>query len=145
MMDNLSTQTLESRPGAGFGPKSPFTIIWLFAAIVLGLLLLAIFSLGSLSAARAYVGGESLWSKAQKEAVFHLEKYAATGSLTEFDQYRAAIAIPLGDHVARLALDDPNGDPQVIREGLRRGGIHPDDIEGLVLLYHRFHSTSFMS
>src|SRR5580700_6826415 len=117
VMDYISTQTPEARgSGAGFETKSPFTIIWLFAAIVLGLLLLAIFSLGSLSAARAYVGGESLWSKAQKDAVFHLQKYAATGSSAEFEQYRAAIAIPQGDHIARLAMDDPNGNPEVIRE-----------------------------
>jgi diguanylate cyclase (GGDEF)-like protein len=146
VMDNISTRTLEARgPETGFETNSPFTIIWLFAAIVLGLLLLAIFSLGSLSAARAYVGGESLWSKAQKDAVFHLQKYAATGSSAEFEQYRATIAIPQGDHVARLAMDDPHGNPEVIREGFRRGGIHPDDIDGLVLLYHRFKSTSFMS
>jgi diguanylate cyclase (GGDEF)-like protein len=144
-MDDESDQALETpRPKAGFETKSPFTIIWLFAAIVLGVLLLAIFSLGSLSAARAYVGGESLWSKAQKDAVFHLQKYAATGSSEEFQHYRAAIAIPLGDHVARLAMDNPNGDPEEVREGFRRGGIHPDDIDGLVLLYHRFKSVSFM-
>jgi diguanylate cyclase (GGDEF)-like protein len=133
-----------AHPEAGFEAKSPFAIIWLFAAIVLGLLLLAVFSLGSLSAARAYVGGESLWSKAQKDAVFHLQKYAATDSAAEFRQYQAAIAIPLGDHVARLAMDDPNGDPEAAREGFRRGGIHPDDIDGLILLYHRFRSVSFM-
>jgi diguanylate cyclase (GGDEF)-like protein len=146
VMDYISARTVDEQgPAAEFETKSPFTIIWLFAAIVLGLLLLSIFSLGSLSAARAYVGGESLWSKAQKDAVFHLQKYAATGSSAEFEQYRAAIAIPLGDHAARLAMDDPRGDPAIIREGFRRGGIHPDDIDGLVLLYHRFKSTSFMS
>ncbi len=146
VIDYLSTQPLAVRdPGTEFEAKSPFTIIWLFAAIVLGLLLLATFSLGSLSAARAYVGGESMWSKAQKDAVFHLQKYAATGTPAEFKQYQLAIAIPLGDRVARLAMDDPNGNPDVIRNGFLRGGIHPDDIDGLVLLYHRFKSVSFMS
>ena len=57
--------------------RSPFAIIWIFAAIVLGLLMLANVSFGLLSSVRAYVGGESLWSKAQKDAVFHLQKYAA--------------------------------------------------------------------
>ncbi len=75
VIDCLSTQSAVERGSeAGFEAKSPFTIIWLFASIVLGLLLLATFSLGSLSAARAYVGGESMWSKAQKDAVFHLQK-----------------------------------------------------------------------
>jgi diguanylate cyclase (GGDEF)-like protein len=144
-MDDGPDKAVEGlHSGAGFETKSPFTIIWLFAAVVLGLLLLAIFSLGSLSAARAYVGGESLWSKAQKDAVFHLQKYAATGSPAQFRQYRAAIAIPLGDHAARLAMDNPDSDVEEIREGFRRGGIHPDDIDGLIHLYQRFKSVSFM-
>ncbi len=146
VIDYLSTQgAAERAAGTGFEGKSPFTIIWLFASIVVGLLLLATFSLGSLSAARAYVGGESLWSKAQKDAVFHLQKYAATGASREFEQYQTAIAVPLGDRVARLAMDDPNGKSEVIRDGFLRGGIHPDDIDGLVLLYQRFKSVSFMS
>ncbi len=42
-------------------------------------------------------------------------------------------------------MNDPNGKAEVIRDGFLRGGIHPDDIDGLVLLYHRFKSISFMS
>ena len=33
------------------------------------------FSVGTLSSVRAFVGGEGLWSKAQKDAIYHLEKY----------------------------------------------------------------------
>jgi len=44
---------------------------------VVCLMILANFSFGVLSSMRAYVGGESVWSKAQKDAVFHLQKYAA--------------------------------------------------------------------
>src|SRR6202162_5626734 len=78
--------------------SSPFAIIWMFAVIVLILLILANFSFGLLSSVRAYVGGESLWSKAQKDAVFHLQKYAASRDPGELRQFRANMAIPLGDH-----------------------------------------------
>src|SRR5580693_7508520 len=73
--------------------SSPFAIIWMFAAIVLSLLILANFSFGVLSSVRAYVGGESLWSKAQKDAVFHLQNYASNRSQDELTQFRADIAI----------------------------------------------------
>jgi diguanylate cyclase (GGDEF)-like protein len=137
--------TTQAAP-AGVGPNasSPFVVIWMFAAIVLGLLLLASFSFELLSSVRAYVGGESLWSKAQKDAVFHLQKYAATGDPQQLLQYRQDIDVPLGDHEARLELNKPNPDFDRVRAGLIRGGNHPDDIGGMINLYRRFAWVSFM-
>ena len=85
-----------------------FSIIWMFAAIVVALLILANFSFGLLSAARAYVGGESLWSKAQKDAVFHLQRYAASRSVEELREFHEALAIPLGDYEAREEMNKPD-------------------------------------
>ena len=91
-------------PGRG----SPFAIVWIFAAVVICLMILANTSFGLLSSMRAYVGGESLWSKAQKDAVFHLQKYATSHDAVELRGFRADIAVPLGDHQARLEMDKPN-------------------------------------
>jgi diguanylate cyclase (GGDEF)-like protein len=110
----------------------------MFAAIVLCLLILANYSFGLLSSARAYVGGESLWSKAQKEAVFHLQKYAANREPEELRQFRAKLAIPLGDHVARVEMNKPSADFGRVRQGFIDGGIHPDDIDGMFNLYRKF-------
>src|ERR1700733_4727666 len=108
-----------------------FSIIWMFGAIVLCLLILANFSFGLLSSARAYVGGESLWSKAQKDAVFHLQKYAINRDPEELRQFRAKLAIPLGDRVARVEMNKPSPDINRVRQGFIDGGIHPDDIDGM--------------
>jgi diguanylate cyclase (GGDEF)-like protein len=124
--------------------SSPFTIIWLFAAIVLFLLIIANFSFGLLSSARAYVGGESLWSKAQKDAVFHLQEYAAGHAPEDLRQFHANIAVPLGDHEARIEMDKPNPDFDRVRQGFLRGGIHRDDVDGMYNLYRRFKWISFM-
>jgi diguanylate cyclase (GGDEF)-like protein len=124
--------------------RSPFAIIWIFAAIVLGLLMLANVSFGLLSSVRAYVGGESLWSKSQKDAVFHLQKYAANHVPEELRQFRADIAVPLGDHEARVEMDKPNPDFEKVRQGFVRGGNHPDDVYGMFNLYRRFGWVSFM-
>src|ERR1700689_3182270 len=124
--------------------RSPFAIIWMFAAIVVGLLMLANVSFGLLSSVRAYVGGESLWSKSQKDAVFHLQKYAANHAPEELRQFRADIDVPLGDHEARVEMDKPNPDFEKVRQGFIRGGIHLDDIDGMFNLYRRFEWVSFM-
>jgi diguanylate cyclase (GGDEF)-like protein len=124
--------------------SSPFAIVWMFAAIVLCLLILANFSFGLLSSVRAYVGGESLWSKAQKDAVFQLQKYAATRAPEDFRQFRADIAVPLGDHDARIEMNRVNPDIRRVRRGFLRGGNHSDDVEGMFNLYRRFEGISFM-
>jgi diguanylate cyclase (GGDEF)-like protein len=124
--------------------SSPVAIVWMFAAIVLCLMILANFSFGLLSSMRAYVGGESLWSKAQKDAVFHLQKYATNHAPEELRQFHREIAIPLGDHEARIEMDRPRPDMEKVRNGLIRGGNHPDDVEGMFNLYRRFRWVSFM-
>ena len=114
--------------------RSPFAIIWMFAGIVLCLLILANFSFGLLSSMRAYVGGESLWSKAQKDAVFHLQEFAGSHDPEDLRQFRADIAIPLGDHDARVEMNKPRANFEKVRQAFLRGGNHPDDIDGMVNL-----------
>ncbi len=123
---------------------SPFAIIWMFAAIVLCLLILATLSFWLLASVRAYVGAESLWSKAQKDAVFHLQKYAASGAPEELRQFRAQIDIPMGDHQARVEMDKPNPDFETVRQGFLRGGIHSDDVRGMFDVYRRLQGVVFM-
>ena len=109
-----------------------------FIAIVLVQAFLAGVSLNILSSVRAYVAGESLWSKAQKEAIHHLYLYGETGDDRHFEEYQSAMAAPLGDRVARLALDRTPPDLATARAGFLQGGIHPDDIDGIIWLYRYF-------
>jgi len=108
MIDTLTPLRTKDR-------SSPFVIIWMFAGIVLCLFLLANSGFGLLSSTRAYVSGESLWSKAQKDAVMHLQKYAINHDPQELQQYRADIAVPLGDHVARVEMNNAKPDFNKVR------------------------------
>ena len=123
---------------------SPLAILWMFAVVVLGLLILANFSFGLLSSARAYVGAESSWSKAQKDAVFDLQKYGVSRVPEYLSRFRTAIAVPLGDRDARIEMDKSNPDFERARQGFIRGRVHPDDIDGMIKLYRRFGWVSFM-
>jgi diguanylate cyclase (GGDEF)-like protein len=118
--------------------KRELRLIWPFVAILLALVLVSTFSIDILSAARAYVGGESLWSKRQKDAVIHLMRYADGHGEDEFHAYERAIAVPLGDRKARLELTSVRPDYEKAAAGLLAGGNHPDDIPGMIRLIRYF-------
>jgi PAS domain-containing protein len=120
-------------------------VTWPFLAIVVLLVLLASESLKIVSASRAYVGDESLWSKAQKEAVYSLFRYAQTHSEEDYRSYQESIAVPMGDRRARLELQKDDPDLAVAREGFIAGRNDPDDIDGMIMLFRRFRNVSFMS
>src|SRR5690242_4247809 len=85
-------------------------LIWPFVAVVVVQAIVASVSIQTLSAIRAYVAGESVWSKAQKDAIYLLDRYVETRNDLYYLQFENAIAIPLGDRAARLALDSPTAD-----------------------------------
>jgi len=120
-------------------------ITWPFVAIVAVLLLFAGASLSGMSAVRAYVGAESLWSKAQKTAVQYLGRYTRTRDEGDFASYRAAVAVMFGDRDARLALDQPAPDVERARAGLIAGRNHPDDVDGMIALFRYFRHAPFMA
>lgn len=109
--------------------------------IVLELLTLR-FAMQKLSAVRAFVGGEGLWSKAQKNSVFSLQRYALTKDEKDYEQFLAFLSIPQGDHIARIELQKPNPDLEIVRKGFLQGRIHPDDIDPMIDLLRRFYWVS---
>ena len=144
-----------ARGAAGDGPKTigslarasrvdgiSVLLLILLLACMLGLTQQA---LEVQSAARAYVAGEGMWSKAEKDAVFHLARYAATGEEKSFREYERVIAVPLSDRVARLELLKPDPDPAVVRRGFEGGGVHPADVERMARLFRRFRGVTFMA
>ena len=119
-------------------------LVWPFIIVVLIQALVASGSLYTLSAVRAYVGGESQWSKGQKHAIYFLSLYANTGKEEFFSEYRAAIAVPLADHSARLALEQSEPDTNAARIGFLQGGNHADDLTGMIWLFQNFRSFSYL-
>ncbi len=114
--------------------------------VVVALLsILTVASVEVLSSVRAYVGGESLWSKGQKDAAYHLERYVVTREPAEYAAFQRALAAPQGDARGRLALERDPPDRAVAREGFLAGGNHPDDVEGMLDLYLRYRNVGFMA
>ncbi|MGE7990911.1 EAL domain-containing protein [Pseudomonas sp. NPDC089554] len=118
-------------------------IIWPFVAVVVLQVLLGSISLYSLSAMRAYVAGESLWSKAQKDAIYYLNLYADDRDERTFQRYRQAIDVPKGDQGLRIALDKPEPDLEAARRGILQGGNHPNDVNRIIWFYRNFRQVSY--
>src|SRR5207248_6275608 len=127
------------------GARRLILIIWPFLVIVAVLLWLSSESMSVLVAVRSFSEGESLWSKGQKEAVFHLMRYAETHSEADYQKYRDAILVPRGDRKARIELERPDPDYTLVWQGLIEGRTHPDDIPHVIKLYRRFRQVSFMA
>ncbi|CAG9169463.1 EAL domain-containing protein [Cupriavidus pampae] len=117
-------------------------VAWPFVPVVFALALFCVASVDLLSASRAFISAESLWSKGQKAAVLHLLRFAETREDVDFEAYRMAIALPLGDREARIALErDDDFDRDKAFQGLIAGGNHPDDIPAMIRLYRYFRNV----
>jgi hypothetical protein len=96
------------------------------------------FAMGILSAVRAFVGGEGLWSKAQKNAAFRLQRFAVTHNEEDFLAFLDYLKIPEGDHLARIELGKAHPNLEIVRKGFIQGRIHPNDVDPMINLLQRF-------
>ncbi|WP_445220248.1 GGDEF domain-containing protein [Bradyrhizobium sp. Pa8] len=117
---------------------SPFLMVVVLQATIAG------FSLEVMSSVRAYVAGEAMWSRSQKNAVYFLNLYLHSGEASQFTHYQASLAVPIGDEFARWALERDPVDVEAARVGFLQGGNHPDDVPGLIWLFRYFSRVSFL-
>jgi PAS domain-containing protein len=97
------------------------------------------------SGVRAYVGGEGLHSKAQKNAVYFLELYVHTRNEDWFSKFSQSMQVPEGDRDARIELERPRPDLNAVRRGFIAGGNSPEDVDDLIFVFRRLRNTPYMS
>ena len=112
--------------------------VWPFVLLVLVLMLTASSSLYLLSAVRGLSNGESLWSKAQKDAIYYLSRYADDGKASDLNRYQQALLVPHGDAMGRDALYASPPRLDLARKGIEQGQNHPDDVNSLIWLLRTF-------
>ena len=123
--------------------KLYFIVATMAILIVLELLTLR-FSMRTLSSVRTLVGAEGLWSKAQKDGIYQLGKYYRTMKEEDYVAFTQLLAVPLGDHKARLELFKEDPVVENIRLGFLEGGVNPGDIGGIIDLLRRFHNVYYL-
>jgi two-component system, sensor histidine kinase len=125
--------------------KKLYIVVGVMGLLVASELFTLLFAMNTLSAVRAFVGGEGLWSKAQKDAVISLQKFARTGDENNYEEFLRYVQVPLGDRKARIELEKPNPDRTAIYEGFTQGRIHHDDIDGLIKLVRQFYPIKYLA
>ena len=122
-----------------------YVVIGVMASLVASELFTLWFAMNAMSGVRSFVNGESLWSKAQKEAVISLHEYARTRQPQYLEKFFTHIDVIYGDTAARKAvLESDPVDRSVAQAGFLRGQNHIDDAESLIELLDRFRNISYI-
>jgi signal transduction histidine kinase len=133
-----------ARRRVGPVPRVLASIVALIVLVLTVVVGVAVVGLRASSAIRAYVGGEGLWSKAEKDATYALASYAVTGAAEDYARFETALVVPLGDHVARIELEKPDMRIDVAARGFLDGRNHRDDIGSMIWVYRRFRHVSYL-
>jgi PAS domain S-box-containing protein len=124
------------RTGRYFPLTREMGLFWLFLVAGVGALVLIPFAASdALRGIRGYLAGESIWSKAQKDAIYHLLRYAREYDDADFVAYRADLAIPRADRRAREELQKPAPDLDAAHAAFVAGGNHPTDVASMARLF----------
>ena len=117
---------------------------WPFVVVILTQMAVGGFSVYTLSTIRAFVSGESLWSKSQHEAVYFLSLYLDTEHPRVLHAFKRAIAVPLEYRKGRLELESEHPDTALVRVTLLRAGIAAEDIPNLIWMFSNFRDLPYL-
>ncbi len=92
---------------------------------------------------RAFLFGESMYSKGQKDATRYLNQYIFYEDSVYINLYYNSISVPKGDGLTREALE-ANADDEIVKQYLLQGNNHPEDLNNLIWLVRNFEGLSFM-
>ncbi len=106
------------------------------------LIVVNFYTIKTLSATRAYVNGESHYSKGHNIATRNLINYLFTNDKTHWEKFKTSLSIPMGDAKARIALIKKSNS-HTIKEGFREGKNEEEDLEDMIWLFKNFNSFSF--
>jgi len=124
--------------------KKLYFTVGLMATLIAIELMTLFFAINTLSSVRALVGAEGLWSKAEKDAVYYLQKYGISHDEKDYEAYLGFLKVNLGDRKTRLELMKQNPDMAIARQGFLEGRFHPRDIDGPIFLMRRFNRIYYI-
>jgi len=93
---------------------------------------------------RSYVRAEGLYARGQKNAVYFLNRYIHSKNEKEYQMFLEQLNIPLGDKIAREAMQQEYPDKKRAYEGFLQAGNHPKDIDQLIWLFLNFQELPYM-
>jgi K+-sensing histidine kinase KdpD len=119
------------------------TLLAIIFMSCLFLIIINVYTIKILSSCRAYVNGESHYSKGQKDAIRHLITYLYTEDDEQWKSFKTELKVPQGDGIARRALIN-NESTAIIKEGFRAARNREEDLDDLIWLFKNFKEISFL-
>ncbi|MBB3227690.1 diguanylate cyclase (GGDEF)-like protein/PAS domain S-box-containing protein [Luteibacter sp. Sphag1AF] len=119
-------------------------LAYALVAVVALILLLTWGALQTQVILAGFLNGESVWAKAQKQAVIDLDNYAASGDAVHLRSFHANYAILMADRSARDAIASKQFDQQAVEASFARGDVIPDAIPGMVFMFNHFANLPYM-
>jgi diguanylate cyclase (GGDEF)-like protein/PAS domain S-box-containing protein len=96
------------------------------------------------TALAGFLNGESLWAKAQKQAVVSLLNYASTGDLSNYSDFQHNMAVLDSYREARTKVQSGNFKYAEVERDMRRGGAMPVAIPKAIFLLDHFADAPYM-
>lgn len=122
-----------------------YAVVGTMAILIMVELFTLMFAMDILSGVRAFVGGEGLWSKAQKNAILNIQNYLISRQEKDYQAFLRNMSVPLGDRQARIALMQPVLDTKAVTDGFVKGKNSAEDIPSMIRLMRRFHNVSYLA
>ncbi|HEY8682577.1 MAG TPA: EAL domain-containing protein [Rhodanobacter sp.] len=113
-------------------------LAYALVAVVGMILVLTWFALQIQVTLAGFLNSESVWSKAQKQAVIALDAYAASGSPQDLANFRSNYTILDSDRRARDAIASGHFDQAVVDQAFVRGNVMPSAKPGMTFMLQYF-------
>lgn len=123
--------------------KQKFFLLLTILLVSLLLIVTNYYTIKVLSAVRAYINGESEYSKGQKDATLYLVTYVESENIAYWHAFKKAIAVPKGDNIARNSML-ANKEDEIAKQGFLTGRNNSSDIPNMIWLFKTFHNVPFM-
>ncbi|MGH8234965.1 MAG: putative bifunctional diguanylate cyclase/phosphodiesterase [Rhodanobacteraceae bacterium] len=104
------------------------------AAVICFILALTWIALTTQVSLAGFLNGESVWSKAQKQAVIDLDIYAGSGNADDFARFRRNFELLQSDRWARDAVAQPTYDSRKVTEAFSRGDVMSSAETGMIFM-----------
>ena len=126
-------------------PRRLMPLAWALAAVVGVILALTWIALKAQVSLAGFLNAESVWSKAQKQAIIELDAYASNGKAENYANFQRDFGLLKSDRWGRDALAKPTYDDVKVTQAFDRGDVMPLAKTGMILMIRHLAWAPYIS
>ncbi|MBF0299890.1 MAG: response regulator [Oligoflexia bacterium] len=134
----MKTQEIKSVKEVNYTKNKHYYLFILLIVSFLFTIFITFKSFSLMSGIRAYISGESLYSKATNQAYQHFISYLYSKKNEDYILFKEELKIPLADRVARIELEKSQMNIATTADALLSGGNDASDIDNMIDMFRNF-------